>query len=473
VPQDPCQPSPCGPNSECRRVGDTPSCSCLSNFFGTPPNCRPECVSNSECSQLHVCTNNRCRDPCPGLCGTDAVCRVISHSAMCYCQPGYSGDPYVRCEPHIQREPVEIVQPCNPNPCGTFAECRQQNGVGSCQCLPEYFGNPYEGCRPECVLDSDCPSQLACVNQKCRDPCPGSCGQNAECFVRNHLPTCNCLSGYVGDPYRYCNIEPKRKQIPPIPSQNLPLDILNSFTAIREYVNPCQPSPCGPNSQCREQNGVATCSCLPEYVGLPPGCRPECTVSSECNLDKACVRHKCVDPCPGVCGSSADCRVVNHAPLCSCQSGYTGDPFTRCYPIPRKLSKADKVVTCPVLILTLSRLAPPTHILQDVERDPCQPSPCGANAQCRQSQGQAICSCLPNYFGVPPNCRPECTQSSECLSSLACINQRCADPCPGSCAYNAICHVRNHVPSCQCPVGYVGDPFTNCQPEPQPPRKNN
>jgi len=116
--------------------------------------------------------------------------------------------------------------------------------------------------------------------------------------------------------------------------------------------------------------------------------------------------------------------------------------------------------------------APPTHIVHDYARHPCQPSPCGANAQCRQSQGQAICSCIPNYFGVPPNCRPECTQSSECLSSLACINQRCADPCPGSCAYNAICHVRNHVPSCQCPVGYVGDPFTNCHPEPQPPRKN-
>nr|1OIG_A Chain A, Dumpy, isoform Y len=24
--------------------------------------------------------------------------------------------------------------------------------------------------RPECVLNSDCPSNQACVNQKCRDP---------------------------------------------------------------------------------------------------------------------------------------------------------------------------------------------------------------------------------------------------------------------------------------------------------------
>ena len=102
-------------------------------------------------------------------------------------------------------------------------------------------------------------------------------------------------------------------------------------------MNPCQPSPCGPNSQCREVNGQAVCSCLPTYIGSPPGCRPECVVSSECPLDKACVNQKCVDPCPGTCGQNAQCRVNNHSPICSCISGYTGDPFSRCYPIPRKI----------------------------------------------------------------------------------------------------------------------------------------
>lgn len=107
-----------------------------------------------------------------------------------------------------------------------------------------------------------------------------------------------------------------------------------------EYVNPCQPSPCGPNSQCRESNGVPICSCLPEYVGSPPACRPECVVSSECASDKACVNQKCRDPCPNVCGTNADCRVNNHSPICSCRNGYTGNPFTRCNPIPRKLRVA-------------------------------------------------------------------------------------------------------------------------------------
>lgn len=102
------------------------------------------------------------------------------------------------------------------------------------------------------------------------------------------------------------------------------------------YVNPCQPSPCGPNSQCREVNNQAVCSCLPTYVGSPPGCRPECVVSSECSYDKACSNQKCVDPCPNTCGQNAKCRVNNHSPICYCMDGYTGDPFSRCYPQPRK-----------------------------------------------------------------------------------------------------------------------------------------
>lgn len=103
-----------------------------------------------------------------------------------------------------------------------------------------------------------------------------------------------------------------------------------------EYVNPCQPSPCGANSQCREVNTQAVCSCLPNYIGTPPACRPECLSSSECPSDKACINQKCKDPCPGTCGINAKCRVNNHSPICSCKKGYVGDPFTRCNPRPRK-----------------------------------------------------------------------------------------------------------------------------------------
>lgn len=101
-------------------------------------------------------------------------------------------------------------------------------------------------------------------------------------------------------------------------------------------INVCQPSPCGPNSQCREMNGQAVCSCLPEYQGSPPVCRPECVVSSECAASKACINRKCADPCPGPCGLNTKCQTIHHSPICTCGPGYTGDPFSRCYPIPGK-----------------------------------------------------------------------------------------------------------------------------------------
>lgn len=98
----------------------------------------------------------------------------------------------------------------------------------------------------------------------------------------------------------------------------------------RHTYKPCEPSPCGPYSNCREVNGHAVCSCQPSYIGTPPSCRPECMISADCPLDKACIKQKCQDPCPGTCGINARCQVVNHNPICSCTAGFTGDPFVRC-----------------------------------------------------------------------------------------------------------------------------------------------
>lgn len=105
------------------------------------------------------------------------------------------------------------------------------------------------------------------------------------------------------------------------------------FSSIAERpkpINPCLPSPCGPYSECRQVDNHAVCSCQKDYIGTPPACRPECMVSSECALNKACINKKCADPCPGTCGPEARCQVVNHNPICSCSPGFTGDPFVRC-----------------------------------------------------------------------------------------------------------------------------------------------
>ena len=433
---NPCSALPCGPNSQCREVNGQAVCSCLPNYIGSPPNCRPECVTSSECPITQACTNQKCSDPCLQTCGLNAKCKVINHSPICSCDSGYTGDPFTRCylvprksyfrkycslhllicirtAPRPPPETPVYVNPCVPSPCGTYSECRDIGGSPSCSCLPTYIGTP-PNCRPECSINAECSSNRVCMRQKCQTPCPYSCGAGAQCNVINHTPICTCPEGYTGDPFSNCY--PK----PPPPPEPVELD-------------KCNPSPCGPNSQCN--NGI--CTCLPEYQGDPySGCRPECVLNDDCPRDKACIRNKCVPACEQICGQNAECSVINHIPMCSCPSGFTGNAFIICRPV-----QAAPVVT-----------------------NPCNPSPCGPNSQCREINGQGVCSCVPGFIGSPPTCRPECVSSAECPLNQACVNQKCIDICEGSCGVGARCQVVNHNPICSCPQRMTGDPFNRCQP---------
>ena len=119
-----------------------------------------------------------------------------------------------------------------------------------------------------------------------------------------------------------------------------------------EADDPCDPNPCGPNSNPpRNVGDRCQCTCLPEMIGSPPNCRPECVVNSDCPSNEACQRNKCIDPCPGTCGINALCRVMNHVPTCTCIEDYIGDPFTACKRKPlRKLftmiDQLDQHVAC-------------------------------------------------------------------------------------------------------------------------------
>ena len=75
-PRDPCEPpNPCGPYSTCLAVGGHPVCSCQPGYFGYPPNCRPECIVDSDCpSNAQQCVQRKCVNPCAGACGRNAKC---------------------------------------------------------------------------------------------------------------------------------------------------------------------------------------------------------------------------------------------------------------------------------------------------------------------------------------------------------------------------------------------------------------
>lgn len=156
-----------------------------------------------------------------GTCGSFAICEVENHVPLCLCPPGYTGDPFFMCR-EIPSTPPPIIDACQPSPCGPSSQCRNINGQAVCSCLPGYRGNPPE-CRPECVGknflnskqnstltitlligNSECPIDKACLNQKCVDPCPNTCGIEAQCNVKNHSPVCACRRGYTGDPFTQC-----------------------------------------------------------------------------------------------------------------------------------------------------------------------------------------------------------------------------------------------------------------------------
>lgn len=186
------------------------------------------------------------------------------------------------------------------------------------------------------MVSADCSQNKACINLRCKDPCPGTCGINARCQIVNHNPICSCPANYVGDPFVRC-IQEESKRI--FVFRTYLFYEGNNFAFLERPVvepsgNPCVPSPCGQNSQCRVIGTQAACSCLPNYIGRAPNCRPECTINAECSGNLACQNEKCKDPCPGVCGSFTTCAVIKHAPVCQCVSGYTGDPFTGCALIP-------------------------------------------------------------------------------------------------------------------------------------------
>ncbi len=218
----------------------------------------------------------------PGPCGSNARCQVNDGREECYCDIRHTGDPYAGCT----RIPDVPADPCSPSPCGKNTQCRVEGSEVLCACLPGYEGDPLvpAGCRPECERDRDCPNHLACINLKCVDNCPGSCGIGAECLVQNHRPYCRCPAGaaFGANPLVDCTVQ--------------------------------RPPP------------------------RPVEVEPQCSVNEQCKKNEICRNGKCVDPCPGLCGVNAVCTVNEyHRVRCQCREGFNGDPYTLCR---RKYKKA-------------------------------------------------------------------------------------------------------------------------------------
>ena len=82
------------------------------------------------------------------------------------------------------------------------------------------------------------------------------CGVDAKCEVRNHVTTCQCPPGFIGDPFTSCTLA----------SNSLSAGSRQSGGGFQDY---CNPTPCGANTRCRVENSRAVCSCLDGWMGNP------------------------------------------------------------------------------------------------------------------------------------------------------------------------------------------------------------
>jgi hypothetical protein len=151
----------CGRNAECSAAKHEPVCSCKEGYHGNPLiGCsKIECSSDNDCSADKLCEGNMCKISClvKNPCGTNALCSAENHKQVCYCQPGYTGNPILGCK---------ALDFCSSNPCGNSATCVNSRGSYKCMCPIGTVGDPYaEGCKTpaECERNEDCPSAAHCT----------------------------------------------------------------------------------------------------------------------------------------------------------------------------------------------------------------------------------------------------------------------------------------------------------------------
>jgi len=59
---------------------------------------QPQCYTNSECLNSEVCNQGSCLDACRlTVCGSNARCSSLNHTATCQCPLGYEGNPQSAC----------------------------------------------------------------------------------------------------------------------------------------------------------------------------------------------------------------------------------------------------------------------------------------------------------------------------------------------------------------------------------------
>ena len=169
-----------------------------------------ECRLDPKCSALgrsDQCERKRCE--------INQKCLVKNKQEVCVCAFGYyvnSRGELVCSEKKVQCQngfdcpsnracvDGQCENPCENYQCPTNKTCHVSNRRPICKCNDDDCVASVSICR----TDRGCPSHLACRNFRCVNPCTlKTCHQQDDgqfCFVRNHQAVCDqCESGFIRD----------------------------------------------------------------------------------------------------------------------------------------------------------------------------------------------------------------------------------------------------------------------------------
>ena len=125
------------------------------------------------------------------------------------------------------------------------------------------------------------------------DPCqPNPCGPGALCNVNNAgNAICTCQPGLIPKPDTITGCGPECVRDPDCQS-----GLVCQSQRCVPRPDPCDPSPCGPNTMCMENlQGNPICRCLAGYIPMPDtisGCKRECEVDRDCGPGNICDNYR-------------------------------------------------------------------------------------------------------------------------------------------------------------------------------------